>query len=379
MKRSYFISLVFFVLSIVLSTAQSTTVLLEGTVGKASVMMEISMDGKKLSADYFYKRFKKSIPLEGRYVDAKNIAFVYEHWGSKETFLLKDVGTASSISYSGTWQQETETENGTTVTGPLSVKLKPADISKIPVKNSFVKRFKLSEYDYSRLASIEIKQDSIQKLSAAVSVTWLRDTISAFQSFRINKNTTLKGIDSINIFLEDLQFSELLSFLDCMGSEYTTDVHDVYVRGNILSFALSNSYECGGAHPDFGVTGFTFNLETGKRMELTDFLYFGKTEADYKKGDSYKLGTEVMGPNIVKLLTKLYPEEMKKPADEDEVCDYSAEDVWDYTSWYLTEKGLYLYCYFYRAARCCDGAAFSTIPYKTLAKYKNPAVVLPMK
>ena len=120
-------------------------------------------------------------------------------------------------------------------------------------------------------------------------------------------------------------------------------------------------------------------MDTGIELLLTDFLFFGKTEADYPSGDSYKLGGEIMGPNIVTLLTKLYPQAMLKPADEEEPCDYSTADVWDYTSWYLTKEGLYLYPYFYRVARCCDGAKFSTILYKTLIKYKNPKVTIPMK
>ncbi|MGN6647737.1 MAG: hypothetical protein ACTHJT_14545, partial [Cytophaga sp.] len=136
----------------------------------------------------------------------------------------------------------------------------------------------------------------------------------------------------------------------------------------------------GGPHPDYGSTGYTFNMETGKQMQLTDFLFFGKTEADYSSNDSYKLGVDVMGPNIVKVLSKLYPEEMKKQDDEDpdEPCDYSTPDVWDSAAWNLTENGLYLYPYFYRYARNCDGAEFSVIPYKTLEKYKNPKVVIPM-
>jgi len=289
------------------------------------------------------------------------------------------MSTATEILYAGTWQSEAESEKGSKTTEPIPVKLKRTDLSKIPVKNDYVKHATdLSEYNYSRLASILLKQDSIQKFNAEFSITWLRDTLSDFRSFRITKNTPSKEIDAINLFLEELQFSELMSFLDCQGSEYTSDV-SVYIRDHVLSFSVFNSYECGGAHPDFGATGHTFNMETGLEMELTDFLFFGKTEDDYLKDDSYKLGSEIMGPNIVKVLEKIYPKEMKKPKDEEDACDYSTPDVWNYTAWYLTEDGLYLYPYFSRAARNCDGAAFSTIPYKMLIKYKNPAKTIPMK
>lgn len=379
MKSKRLTCILFLLVSPFLSPAQhAATILLEGTVGKASVVMEITLNGSEVYGNYYYKRFKKNIPLEGRYTSKNEIELTYQHWSTKETFTLLDIGS-SSLLYSGTWENTVEDETGTVQSKSLPVKLQPFDISKITPHNSFVKRSRISEYDYSRLAHVVLKQDSIQKINAAFSITWFHDTISDFRSFRICKNTAAKGIDSINLFLEDLQFSELLSFLDCPEYGYTSDISGVYINGHVLSFSVFNSYDCGGAHPDFGATGYTFNMETGKQFELTDFLFFGKTEADYKKEDSYKFTTEFMKPRIAELLTKLYPNEMKKPTDEDEICDYSDPDVWSTSTWFLTEKGLFIYSYFYRAARCCDGAEFSTIPYKTLLKYKNPKAVIPMQ
>jgi hypothetical protein len=376
--QKLFITILFLFFAFLSHAQDATTLLLEGTIGKARIMMELTLNGSDIWGQYYYKKHKKTIELEGKYLSDKSIELVYEHWGNKEVFTLKDIGNENTIIYTGTWQQSIETENGTTVSAPLAVKLTMADVSKIPVQNTYVKHANLSDYNYSRLADIKLVQDSVQKINAEFSVTWLRDTITGFAFIRVNKNASVKGIDSLNYFLETLQFSEILSYLDCNGSEYTSGMNGVYIRGHMMSFSIFNSYECGGAHPDFGSTGYTFNMETGKQMLLTDFLFFGKTEADYSSKDSYKLGSDVMGPNIVKLLNKLYPEEMKKPEDEDDPCDYSSSDVWDYSPWYLTENGLYLYPYFYRYARCCDGAEFSVIPYKTLEKYKNPKVVIPM-
>lgn len=364
-----------------LSNAQeATTLLLEGTIGKVRIVMEISLNESGVWGKYYYKKHKKTIELEGKYLSDKSIELVYEHWGTKEVFKLKDIGNENTIIYTGTWQQSIETEKGTTVSAPSAVKLTMADVLKIPAQNTYVKHVNISEYNYSRLADIKLVQDSVQKINAEFSVTWLRDTITSFAFIRINKNAAVKGIDSLNYFLEALQFSEIMSYLDCNGSEYTSGMNGVYIRGHVMSFSIFNSYECGGPHPDYGSTGYTFNMETGKQMQLTDFLFFGKTEADYSSNDSYKLGVDVMGPNIVKVLSKLYPEEMKKQDDEDpdEPCDYSTPDVWDSAAWNLTENGLYLYPYFYRYARNCDGAEFSVIPYKTLEKYKNPKVVIPM-
>lgn len=373
MKVKLFSAILFLISCCFNSYSQDETVLLfEGKIGKASIVMELTLNGSEVYGAYYYKRFKKSIELQGKYTGPKTIELVFENWTTKETFLLKDIGSETESIYSGTWKNEKSQ-------APVSVYLHEADFSKIVVKNAYVKYTLLSEYDYSRLADIQFKQDSIQKINSEFAITWLRDTLSDFRSFQINKNIASKSIDSINLFLERLHFSELLAYLDCRGSEYNSGIHNVYIRNHVLSFALSASYECGGAHPDFGTNGYTFNMDTGLEMEITDFLFFGKTKKDYKEGESYKLGGDVMGPNVVKLLTKLYPEEMKKPTDEDENCDYSDTEVWNYTAWYLTAEGLYLYPYFYRAARNCDGADFSFIPYATLVNFKNPSVSIPMK
>lgn len=357
----------------------ATSILLEGTIGKTSIVMELSINGTEISGNYYYKQFKKTIPLEGKYIDAQTIELIYEHWNNKETFILKNLSTDQQFQYTGTWKNEPSSDDQIPTPLPLTVRLKEVNVNTFSIKNDFVTYTHLSKYDYSRLADISFIQDSIQVINNEFTITWLRDTQIGFSSFRINKNIKLNRIDSINTFLEQLHFSEILSNLDCLGSEYSSSLDHVFIKGHVLSFDLSVSYECGGAHPDYGIEGFTFNMETGNQLILTDFLYFGKTETDYEKGESYKLGSEIMGPNIVKLLTKIYPKEMKKPSAEDDVCDYSASDVWDYTPWYLTKDGLYLYPYFYRAARCCDGAEFSIIPYKTLTKYKNPNAAIPMK
>ncbi|MGN6647123.1 MAG: hypothetical protein ACTHJT_11390, partial [Cytophaga sp.] len=229
-----------------LSNAQeATTLLLEGTIGKVRIVMEISLNESGVWGKYYYKKHKKTIELEGKYLSDKSIELVYEHWGTKEVFKLKDIGNENTIIYTGTWQQSIETEKGTTVSAPSAVKLTMADVLKIPAQNTYVKHVNISEYNYSRLADIKLVQDSVQKINAEFSVTWLRDTITSFAFIRINKNAAVKGIDSLNYFLEALQFSEIMSYLDCNGSEYTSGMNGVYIRGHVMSFSIFNSYECG--------------------------------------------------------------------------------------------------------------------------------------
>ncbi len=144
--------------------------------------------------------------------------------------------------------------------------------------------------------------------------------------------------------MEKLHFKELISYLNCNGSEYTSFISSFYIRGHVLSFAISNDFECGGAHLDFATMGRTFNMETGHEMELTDFLFFGKTKVYYPTEKSYKIRSEITAANIVNILTELYPDEMGN-SEEDQICNYSDLFVWG-GSWYLNEQGLYIYLIF---------------------------------
>ncbi len=356
----------------VAAEAVPLTLTLEGTIGKSPVVMELTIDGKALSGNYYYKSQGKSIPFKGAVTYGEIFELVYEKWGSNEIFKLKESGRATGVvQYTGTLKNE---KNGQV----LPVTLKPANTQGFTAKNSYVKTHKLSAYNYLRLAHVGLEKDTTVIINAAMKVEWYSDTIARMHSFRVISKANLRGVDSVNKFVNDLYFKELISYFDCVGPEYESYISSFYIKDHVLSFCLSKSYECGGADLDFDVAGFTFNLETGKQMELTDFLYFGKTAKDYPKGEDYKLGSEVMGPEIVGLLKKLYPYQMTKPKREDEICDYSEVDPWKSTYWYLVPEGLYLYPYLYRAAPDCNGADFSVIPYRVLNLYKNPQVVVPV-
>ncbi len=79
---------------------------------------------------------------------------------------------------------------------------------------------------------------------------------------------------------------------------------------------------------------------------------------------------EVLVPWLIKQFTTLYPNEMKKPAeDDDNACDYSDESIWGYSPWYFTTKGLYLGPYFARVARACDAPDWSILPYSVVKQH----------
>jgi hypothetical protein len=110
-------------------------------------------------------------------------------------------------------------------------------------------------------------------------------------------------------------------------------------------------------------------------LRLDDVVWFGKTKPPKEDSDAwFDYRDTVFGPKVVQLLKQLYPSDMTASAENDnEQCDYTDPDVWNFPTWQLTKKGLYLGAIFARAERVCDNPGWSVIPYKALKPYLNPA------
>ncbi|MNR41055.1 hypothetical protein D3C85_1594000 [compost metagenome] len=67
----------------------------------------------------------------------------------------------------------------------------------------------------------------------------------------------------------------------------------------------------------------------------------------------------------------------EKPKDDDDPCDYTDEEYWDFPSWNYTEKGIEFTPIFYRAARSCEEPYL--VPFEKLKKYKNPKFPYPLE
>lgn len=125
------------------------------------------------------------------------------------------------------------------------------------------------------------------------------------------------------------------------------------LSADVVSLSIFTSYDCGGAHPDFGDAPLTLDVRSGKPLGLEDLLWVGDGPAFHyretreHKPDEDSVNFDVFSqyrnryfaPWLVEQWRRIVPEMLPEPADDFE-CTYADPDMWDFPSWYLNEDGI---------------------------------------
>lgn len=365
MKKLFQQLLLFFCFIVCAFKVNGQSVTLQGTIGKYPIVMEFEGDDSSLYGTYFYKKFKQDIPLTGSKSES---SFQLESEDTGDKFYL----TKSGDTYSGTYKNA----KGTSLIVQLSTV--NGDV-KNPLPQLKFER-ELSDYSKLRLTEIKLVPGKQEMVNKKYTIQWYSEPTSKLTMFKVVAGYPENVLKSANMIIERDFYSYIDAYFSCAGgggnSGYDIlEVSSVFLNDQFISYCVNSSWYCNrAAHPDFGESGTTINAKTGKEMELEDILWLGKGVKPKKDSDAwYKYRSDVFAPKVVEMFKKLYPVEMQKPTSEDDYCDYTDPEVWDFGAWYLTDKGLYLGAYFYRAARSCDNPGWSVIPYATLKKY-NPTL-----
>jgi hypothetical protein len=346
---------------------QDQKILLSGKIDKFPIIMELSIYDTNYSARYFYFNQKKDINLDGSIDDKGNIRIAFTKLAEDdptEWFELKKTVDG----YSGNWH--TPKKNLPVFLAQTSVEKYNNPYGYLP---GLKKLKKESPYEYVKTASFSFikTRDSREGMAE---FEWYREKYSGIELPRVKNGYSPQALKKMNDALLEKHLLESQDYLSCMSEpshEYNLEIPTVFTHKNVVSIEIFTSYSCGGAHPDFGSEGLSFDGATGNLLKLDDVISFSKTQpppAGSDAWDAYR--EEVFAPAIVELFKKIYPKEMK--ASQDDGCDYSDEYVWHFPSWHFTEKGLYLGAIFGRAARNCDDPEWSIIPYKQLKTLLNP-------
>lgn len=377
----------FLLLLTTFSSFASVQYTLLGTIGKAKICMKFedyTMDYPKdepriTDMRYFYHSSLKDIVLEGH--RNKNTFVFYfgkDDTGFKEKFTL----VKSNNTFSGTW------ENGKGKKIP--VKLFPITIQEntnpydhIP----FIKEYRKTDlYEYIRSGFLQFQEDSISSLSGK-NLRWVHEKHGDTYGFYLSTDFDPAVQKRINPQLEEILVRNAINQLSCSSSfdyssggniEYT--ITPDFLDKNLLSFTIWSSYYCGGAHPDFGKTGYLFDLNTGKDYSLEDILVFDASVAKYEENaDSEQFSKfttyreTYFAPKIIELLLdakQIYPAEAE---NEDEIsCNdlYLEPDSWTFADWEFTAKGIVFYASVFRAARACETEGF-LISFDKLQPFKS--------
>jgi hypothetical protein len=341
---------------------------LQGTIGSSPVAMRISCYNDTDCSDtrYYYKKTLKDIVLEGtnngnHYTLGTS---KYSETAARETF---DLQLQPDQSFTGTWTCKGKNQ---------PVKLKPIDTALIkstykPAK-AISENIRSDSYEYLRFASLSFIRDSVTKYKDK-ELVWLHEKGSDMSFFRLGNGFSPLQRKKINTVLDNVHITEAMNQLTCSGPwggtiEFTVNVG--YLNDHLLGFNIFSSWNCGGAHPDFGGTGYLLGLNTGKQFDLDDILAFDasvttEAKSSFDKYSQYR--HDFFASKLMALMIKVHG--FEKPANEDD-CDYTDQEIWDFPSWEFTEKGILFTPIFGRAMRACEDAYLLT--FDQLRIYKNP-------
>lgn len=327
---------------------------LQGTIGTVPIYMSIDdysqedpNDDRSLMGRYFYQSSLKDIVLWGN--NKNNTYHLIVESGVDEiaeTFTLIKKGD----NFEGTWVGS----KGKT----LPVVLKPIDVDNIQnpyLDIYFISKMKTQDpFNYARSSFIKLERNSVSDLNDK-SIIWFSEKHCDAPFFRLGNGFEKEQLATINPMLDEIHFENILSQLSCSsnwsysdgtGIDYTTTIG--YLDNNLIGFDIFSSWFCGGAHPDFGGVGYLLDLNSGKSYDLKDI---------------YDIDTSVIY-NLVK-----EQQGFQKPTGEDDYCDYTELEYWEYARWTISKEGINFTPYFYRAARACEESFL--VPFSKLRPYKK--------
>ena len=344
-------------------TVRATEYILEGTIGKYPVVMKLRMDKDWASARYFYRSSFRDIELAGL-PTRDGVSLVTEDSTEKLLLHLQP----DKVSWAGIWSNDKGRQ--------YQVTLKPVNLNAIvhPFGHlEVVKGFKTKDkYEYVRSSMMPIIKDSVVVKKGNYSLQYFHLKNTGITMFTIVAGLPEQVSEKVNKLLMESLISNACNYCACLGygnkvfREYS--ISSIFLTDNVLSIDIAQGWDCRGqAHPEEGDEYINIDLKTGKKLGLTDVLYF----SGVKKG-----AEEVYMNKVYYLLRKLHPKEM---ADTTADCSFLPVEPWIYAQWNIIDKGLYISPSFPHAVLQCRKPDWSYIPFDVLKKYKNPAksIILP--
>lgn len=329
----------------------------QGSVGTAPIVMVLSQDKSEVFGQYFYRSARLDIDLSGS-VHGQTLDLESRITGDKLHL------TRSGATLSGTLT--------TAKARRLAVSLRPAGA---PAGLPADLPPKLSAYERWHLTGLQFAAQQAETINGRT-IRWYREPLSGIRLFRIESGYAAPALAAVNHALARNQWQDVSAWFACTGYEGAPGIDSAeaqkpWLGANHVSYVWNASWSCAGAaHPDFATTGYSFDMRTGQALKLDDILHFGTTPVPAEDSDAwYSYRSKRFAPGVVALLERHHPENMAKPAEGDEDgCDYSDPEVWNFPAWALSEKGLWLGAYFARVQRACDAPDWAIIPWSALER-----------
>jgi hypothetical protein len=353
-----------------------------GTLGKMPIVVELNTQQQdEVTGRYFYEKYHRDLELSGS-LQESTLTLVEgnnRYGDDKPLPTLKLEETANG------WQGEWQSPQGKKLAVQLAEAKLPAPTANLV---PFVAALPKSDpYEYLRVQGLKLKPLKKQDFMG-YTLQWWTEPESKISLFSVESGLPKDDLQRVNQQLLGRLWSEVVSYHSCqmMGGEnveFMQQVEPKWISPAVVSLNISTSYYCGGAHPDFGDSPLNIDVSTGHPLSMEDVLWVGEgkpllhaerdslgdqplNESESAARSTYQ--REVLVPWLIKQFTALYPENMKKPTQDDD-CDFTDESIWGYSSWHFTAKGLYIGPYFARVQRACDAPDWSILPYSVVKQH----------
>lgn len=346
-----------------------------GKIGKTTITFNLGSPDAEggIYGHYFYNSQCLDIPLEGTKkagVLKLYAGSFYKENDEKERFDL----TGKGNTLKGTW-----TYKGKKLAVTLTRVKYDSKVDPYAGNPFFNEGGRLDDYERIRISKAIITPlDSVEQLKTGVSIQWYKEKHWNSYVFRVIKGLPEPTMKWVNNYLEYQQLMDFSGRGTCSfgeESEFDCSISNLFINQDFLAYNAVTGYFCGGAHPDFSSYQHNLDLKNLKALSTDDLIQFAEVIPDETNFDGWSLyRSEVFCPSIMGMLTEEHPQEMQAvDMENEEGCDYSNADVWNFSSALITEDGLWFSAYFYRYARMCDDPEWSVISYKRLSENLNPA------
>jgi len=354
-----------------------------GTLGKQPIIVELDLSTPSdVTGRYFYQKYHSDLALSGTQKGQDLTLTEGMDDDSGKTYPELHLHQNANAGWTGDWKGP----DGKTQKIDLTEKAvtPPADNA----EPGWQTIYEQSPYDYLRLQGLPLKA-SKKETVMGYNLQWWLEPVSKISFFEITSGYTPEQRARINQQLRARLWNEVVSYNACMlqGSRYGADFQQTItpelLSPDLVSVSIFTSYDCGGAHPDFGDAPLNLDANTGKELSLEDVLWVGKgkpfhyddanitdasddpdTGVTFETYSNYR--NKELGPWLSAQFKTIAPKQQKKAREEDDECDFNDPEIWNFPSWYFTPKGIYFGPSFARAIRSCEGPTWSVLPYSVV-------------
>lgn len=376
---SWLYSLALFLMAPALLAAERPHVY-SGKLGNMPIVVELDLsDPGEISGRYFYRKYHHDLQLAG-VLDGQHLT-LYEgqdEYGEKPRPRLQLSRTADG------WQGQWQSPQGKR----FAVSLAEQPIEEPPAGSDpfWSTLHEQAPYEFLRLRELPLQAGKQQEFMG-YTLQWWTEPVSKISLFEVLSGYLIPQRELINQQLRARLRQEVISYYRCKlyggtgWSEYSQTVTPRLLTADIVSLSIFTSYDCGGAHPDFGDSPLNLNARTGELLGLEDVLWLGDgkpfhyirtglgedpaSTVGFKEFSSYR--NETFAPWLVAELQKIASIEMGSATEAE--CAFSAPEFWDFPIWYFTVKGIYFDPIYPRVARACQGRGWWVLPYHVVKQH----------